>query len=93
MNPFAGLITQILADPQPVRIEHPLAAQAYENTAAVLAFVRSAGRPVTWMDVADRFGMSRRASQRRLQALRDQLHVNRSGNRKGMPASYEWRGA
>lgn len=90
-DPFAWMAQQIVGAKKR-RIEHPLATKAYEDTAAVLAFVKAAGRPVTWMDLEDRFGMSRRASQRRLQALRDQLHVNRAGNRKGMPASYEWRG-
>jgi hypothetical protein len=91
MNPFAGLIQQIV-DHQMLS-EPPRLSLMQESEQAILDWIKTVGRPVTWIDISDEFGLTRRQAALRISAIRDKLHVDRSGNMKGLPARYTWRGA
>lgn len=90
-DPFAWMAVQII-DAKPAPTE-PSMSLSEETEQEILAWIKKIGRPVTWCDVADEFSISRRQATKRLSAIKDKLHVDRSGNMKGLPARYTWRGA
>ena len=55
MNPFAGLIEQILTDPQPGPLPKPLKGKAIYRPVIVYEALK---RPITYADVSDRYRIS-----------------------------------
>lgn len=85
-DPIAWMAAQIAGAKPAARRTHMVNAELSRRE--ILAWIKSQRRPVTWIDVADKFKIGDQLARRRLQELSGFLTIDTSMNGKGLPARY-----
>lgn len=83
---FGWMVSQIQGAKSFDRRSHIVNAELSRRE--ILAWIKAQRRPITRFDLADRFKLSDQLARRRLDELSSFLVVDRSCNRKGLPARY-----